>query len=219
MRPITLSAIALMAAFHLFTSQPLQAKTIFVAPSGIGDGSDEAHPAGNISNAASSLNPGDTLIFLDGVYHQTLSINGLSGSKQKPVVLMARNPGKVVIDADTVRTNAVYINNVNYLKVDGIEGGNSLHHAWNLLNSSYVTLSRCAGFNAGFLQGTDGHAVVTYEDNCHVFSIAYSDHILSEDMWGWGTGRYVFVYFQCSYSTIRRGVFRADNYDRAPHAG
>ncbi len=219
MKLITNSAVLLLFIFYFSLYQTVQAKTIFVAPSGNGNGSDELHPSGSLNNAVASLNPGDTLIFLDGVYHQTLSISNKSGTQEKPVVLMAKHAGSVLINADTARTNAVYIDHVSYMKIDGIEGGNSLHHAWRVLSSSYLTLTRCAGFNAGYLQAIDGHALDTYDDNCHVFSIAYSDHILAEDIWGWGTGRYVFAYFQCSNSIIRRGVFRADLYDRAPHAG
>ena len=219
MRPATRFTVLLIIAVQFLFFRPTYAKTIYVSPAGTGTGIDEAHPSGSVSNASASLNPGDTLLFLDGIYHQTLSINGLSGSETQNIVLMAKNPGSVTIDADSIRTHAVYMNGVHYLKIDGIEAGNSIHHAWNILNCSYLTLTACAGFNAGYYQGTDGHAINTYDDNCHIFSIAYSDHILSEDIWGWGTGRYVFVYFQCSNSIIRRGVFRADTYDRAPHAG
>ncbi len=219
MRTFTLTGALLMLLLCPSFNIDAGAKTIYVSPSGTGDGSGESHPSGSLNNAVASLAPGDTVIFLDGVYHQTLSIDDKAGTEEKPVVLMALHPGEVLITADTVRTHAVYINHASRMIIDGIKAGNSLHHAWNIMNCSYLTLTRCAGFNAGYYQAIDGHAPVTYEDNCHVFSIAYSDHVLAEDIWAWGTGRYLFAYFQCTNSIVRRGVFRADMYDRAPHSG
>lgn len=209
----------------LFISCYLGAKSVYVSPNGKGDGSSESSPLGSFSEAVKLLAPGDELILLDGEYNTSLVINGLEGTATDSITIKANNLAKAHINGQTKLTHAIEITNGKYLKIDGIVAGNTLHTAWKINNCQHVSITRCAGYNAGYLRAQDGHVDNSYDDNCHIFGIAYSDQMLAEDVWAWGTGRYAFLYFQCTNSIVRRGVFRPTapelgyGYDRCPHSG
>ena len=208
----------------LFTSL-VYPKTIYVSPDGSGDGSSQELPLGSLSQAIGKLDPGDELILLDGEYRETLSLNGVNGTISQRITIQSQNMCRAFINGEVKRTHAVLMRNCDNITIDGIKAGNTLHAVWSLNDCDNLILKRCAGFNAGYLEAQDAHVKNTYEDNCHIFGIAYSDNVLAEDVWAWGTGRYNFLYFQCTNSIVRRGVFRGTaaelgyGYDRCPHAG
>jgi hypothetical protein len=202
------------------------AKTIYVSPDGTGDGSSRSTPAASFSWAVPRLNPGDTLLLLDGEYHQRLVLEHVSGTLVKPITIRADNVCGAFINAEQSRDHAVLINHCSYINIDGIKAGNSTHGTWDINWCDHLRLTRCLGFNAGYhVARDDGVVQNTYADNCHIFGIAYSHYITAVDIWAWGSGRYAFVYFQCTNSVVRRGVFRPVDpeigygYDRCPHSG
>jgi len=202
------------------------AKTIYMSPDGIGDGSSRSTPANSFSWAIPRLDPGDTLLLLDGEYHQKLELQNKLGTLAEPITIMAENVCGAYINAETTRDHAVIMNHCSYINVDGIKAGNSTHGVWNVNWCRNLRISRCLGFNAGYHVARDSGVVQnTYADNCHIFGIAYSYDITAVDVWAWGTGRYAFVYFQCADCVVRRGVFRPVHpelgygYDRCPHSG
>jgi len=200
-------------------------EVIYVSPNGTGNGSDKSSPLGSFSAAVKLLKPGDELILLKGEYTETLVLNNKRGTESEPITIRAEAVGEAFINGKAIKTHAVDIQYCSYLIIDGLKAGNTQHGVWKINYCNNLILTRCSGFNAGYLVAQDGHAELTYNDNCHIFGIAYSDRILSEDVWAWGTGRYNFVYFQSTNCTVRRGVFRPTNtelgygYDRGPHSG
>jgi hypothetical protein len=218
-------SLLILFLFTIFYSPRLLGEVIYVSPNGTGDGTNEDSPMGSLSGAVNLLEPGDTLILLDGEYLETLDLSDVRGTESKRITIKAKNICGAFINGDVKRQHAVRLRYSDYLTIDGIKAGNTLHAVWKIEYSDDLILTRCAGFNAGYLVAQDGHAQLTYADNCHIFDIAYSDGILAEDIWAWGTGRYNFVYFKCTNCIVRRGVFRPTNqelgygYDRGPHSG
>ncbi|MFW6289983.1 MAG: Ig-like domain-containing protein [Mariniphaga sp.] len=219
--------IYILFVFFCFIAAPqiLYSKVMYVIPGGSGNGTEENSPSGRIKQAINNLQPGDTLILLDGEYTQPLVFSSLKGTADKRITIRAKNICGAFINAKLAHNYAVEMYHCEYINIEGIKAGNTLHTTWRINHCKNLTLKRCAGFNAGYLICQDGHYEGSYKDNCHIFGIAYSDNILAEDIWAWGTGRYDFVYFQCTNSILRRGVFRpvapelGYGYDRGPHSG
>ncbi len=53
-------------------------------------------PGQSLQEAAEGLQPGDTLLLADGVYHQSFTVT-TSGTKDRPITIKAKTPGKAVI--------------------------------------------------------------------------------------------------------------------------
>ena len=216
--------VLFLIAFTTVTNNSYS-KVIYVAPGGSGDGTVENSPSGQIKQAITNLQPGDTLVLLDGEYTQPLVLSSLKGTADKRITIKAKNICGAFVNAKLAHDYAIEMYHCEYINMEGIKAGNTLHTTWRINHCKNLTLKRCAGFNAGYLICQDGHYEGSYKDNCHIFGIAYSDNILAEDVWAWGTGRYDFLYFQCTNSVLRRGVFRPTatelgyGYDRGPHSG
>lgn len=201
---LTVTIIPILLLFQLSS-----ADTWYVSPDGGGDGSSETSPLGSLSSAQNGLSPGDTLILLDGEYLEPLDITKL-GSEGQPITIMAQNVGKAFINGSGSHI-PVSAWQKSWINLDGLRAGNSSEHVYHILYCDNFVITRCAGFDAGGALDPDA--------NFHIFEIAYSTDFLCEDVWGWGTGRYSFVYYGCSRCHIRRGVFKPGLYCRCPHAG
>ncbi|OGJ89815.1 MAG: hypothetical protein A2268_07480 [Candidatus Raymondbacteria bacterium RifOxyA12_full_50_37] len=187
----------------------IPASTRYVSPTGTGNGSSESSPLGTLSAGMNAVGAGDTLVLLDGEYKQTLNLNksGLPGS---PITIMAKNIGQAYINGEGVRY-PVSAWQTSYINLDGLKAGNSHEHVYHILYCDHYRITRCSGFDAG--------GALDDAANFHIFEIAYSDSMLLEDVWGWGTGRYTCTFYGCHGCAIRRGVFRPGLYCRCPHAG
>lgn len=209
----------------IFCNSQIFGKVLYVSPQGGGDGTSEATPMKSLSEAVKLLEPGDTLVMLDGEYFEPLKLRSIKGTKAERITIKAKTICGAFINGREMIEYAVEIDYCEYITLDGLKAGNTQHTTWKINNCNNLILKRCAGFNAGYLVAQDGHVENTYNDNCHIFAIAYSDKILAEDVWAWGTGRYNFLYFQSTNCIVRRGVFRPTNqelgygYDRGPHSG
>ncbi|MFN2396970.1 MAG: hypothetical protein ABR597_14920, partial [Bacteroidales bacterium] len=209
----------------IFCSSQIFGKVIYVSPQGVGDGTSETTPMKSLSGALKLLEPGDTLVMLDGEYIEPLKLRSIKGTEAERITIRAKTICGAFINGRELIEHAVEMDYCEYITLDGLKAGNTQHSTWKINNCNNLILQRCAGFNAGYLVAQDGHVENTYNDNCHIFVIAYSDKILAEDIWAWGTGRYNFVYFQSTNCILRRGVFRPTNqelgygYDRGPHSG
>lgn len=53
-------------------------------------------PGQSLQEAADKLNPGDTLLLAEGIYHQTFTLTK-SGTASNPITIKARSPGKAII--------------------------------------------------------------------------------------------------------------------------
>lgn len=217
------------------------AATYYVDPSSpndTGSGS-EVSPKKYISSGISLMHSGDTLVLEDGTYTGAANMmrtdgeSGYGGSGFPPsgisrsnfTTVRARNIGMAIIDGEYAMTpfsNANLNIPSSYIHIDGIHfkrgaGANDPTGSGVFaIAGSYMWVTNC-GFEDG----------VPPSDLTVQAPIAYisggSDHVLIEDCWAWGKGRYG-MYFQSSNggvtnSIFRRCVIRQDDATRGPTAG
>ncbi|MCB0086247.1 MAG: hypothetical protein KDE47_35140, partial [Caldilineaceae bacterium] len=168
-----------------------QATTYYLGPDGSdaqsGLSTDEAWAS--FGQAWSYLQPGDTLILLDGVYAQSLAPDGLSGTPEAPITIRAQHDGMVTIDGQGVDI-PVYLYR-DYYTIEGIVARNG-NHAVYFISGSHNTLRRVSGYDAN------------PDDNSDVFAIFDSHNNLLEDCIAAGSGRKMVMIYRGGHNTIRR---------------
>ena len=209
--------IIIVSLLLLFPSSVFGA-TYYLSPVGndsntISQAQSEITPWKSFTKAFSSMNAGDELILLDGVYSEsagtgtihysgTYSAQPPSGSsKANPTIVRAKNKGSVEINGELFvgRSNR----KDSFLKIEGItfNGGGKLY------NTSYVYLKDC-GFANGFLGvGTNDH------DNGNTYN-------LIEDCWVFAeNSRGIAMNYRADYNIWRRVVIRGDGCNTLECAG
>ncbi len=102
------------------------AMTYFLSPSGVDSnaGTSASSPWKTFNFAVPQLQPGDTLILMDGTYTKSvtghLSIVGKNGSSSQPITIRAQNQRLAHLDGDGV-TVTMRIDNSSYLVFDGLQ--------------------------------------------------------------------------------------------------
>lgn len=139
--------------------------------------------------AWSQLQPGDTLVLLDGLYTEPLEPNGSSGTPEQPITIQAQHDGQAVIDGQGVNI-PVHLYRDHY-QIEGIVARNGGHAVY-YVSGSHNTLRRVSGYNAS----TDG--------NSSVFMLYDAQHNVIEDCIAVGTGRKMLVIYRGSHNIIRR---------------
>ena len=180
------------------TSPPTNPVTYYISPTGSDyqAGTSESTAWQTFNHAWKYLFPGDTLILLDGVYHEMLNPNVRNGQPGMPITIRAKNDGKVIIDGEHVRL-PVKLGDTwpgpigNYFVIEGIIAKNSNGMVYDIKGDHNI-LRRVSGYNAN----TD--------TNSHVFSISSGDYNLIEDCIAAGTGRKMVLVHIGQHNTIRR---------------
>jgi hypothetical protein len=96
---------ATTAAVNVTVAQPTGGRTYYVSRSGSSGGSGSASsPINSINKAMSMASPGDTVLVLPGTYAEQITVSR-SGTRDKPIVLKAEQPGTVIIDGGGNRSN------------------------------------------------------------------------------------------------------------------
>jgi hypothetical protein len=179
----------------LATATGAQAATYYISASGGSDSypGTSAEPWATFAHAFSVMGGGSTLILKDGTYNQSLR-DIPEGSEAAYTVVKAENDFQVTVRAtiDAALTTSSY-NRIEGIKFDG--GGS---HIPGVIPSNYVKIMRCAFFGAP--SNNNSQAVTTVE----------AHHILFEDCWAWGAGRYKFVAYHSEKVIFRRCVSRHD---------
>ncbi|MBK8048223.1 MAG: DNRLRE domain-containing protein [Anaerolineales bacterium] len=186
-------------------------KTYYMAPNGLDSnpGSLTA-PWATFNRAWQTLQPGDTLLLMDGIYTQTLQPNVRNGAAGKPITIKAMHDGQAIIDGQGIR-NTVKIGDAwpgpigEWFVVEGIVARNSSESVW-YLRGNHNVLRRVSGYNAN----TD--------TNDHVFLIWANDSVI-EDCIAAGTGRNLILIYQGSRNTIRRCYTRWEEWRGADFCG
>jgi hypothetical protein len=189
-RKLLLSSIP---AFLLLVFTPLiaRAATYYVSPNG-NDGADGQAPVtawASFGRAWPQLQPGDTLVLLDGIYLEPLEPNGVSGTAAAPITVRAANDGQVIIDGQGANI-PVHLYR-DYYVIEGIVARNG-NHAVYFISGSNNTLRRVSGYDAN------------PDDNSDVFAVFDSHNNLIEDCVAAGTGRKMVMIYRGSHNTIRR---------------
>jgi hypothetical protein len=113
-----------------------------------GNGQSWATAWKNLSNINwNSIQPGDVIYISGGpdstIYHETLDV-GKSGSWKNYIYIMpgkyAPNPnehsGRVILEQDSIRENAVEIDSKKWIYVKGLETRHAVGRGWNIIYSS-----------------------------------------------------------------------------------
>ncbi|MFN8469836.1 MAG: right-handed parallel beta-helix repeat-containing protein [Caldilineaceae bacterium] len=179
--------------------------TYYIAPQGddANAGTSAGTPWRTFAHAWDILQPGDTLVLLDGTY--TAAINGLvqpnirNGEPGKPITIRALNDGKAVVDGEgqdiPVRLGENWGPDGpigDWFVVEGIVARNGTLSSIRLEHANHNVLRRVSAYDAD------------PDDNSLAIGIAWSDHNLVEDCVAAGTGRYMINVFTSSDNTIRR---------------
>ena len=183
-----------LVALCVLAGGPVRAATYYASPQGGGDSTSQANPC-LVMEAIPKLQPGDTLLLLDGTYVGDESMlrvtEPIRGTAEAPILIKALHDGKVTIDGEGARL-PVQLYKTEYVHVEGINACRSKMTVLSVSRSSYCVLRRCCGWDAG-------------DDNTNIFGVHYGDNNLLEDCAGWGIARKT---FSCSqngnYTTFRR---------------
>ena len=162
-----------------------------------------------LEKSMSSMAGGDTLIILDGVYTGTKNVinqtaHPPNGSPDSYTIIKAENEGNVLFDGENIQLmfNLNGGGPCNYIEFRGLKWGNT-RIGYNNGPAVLITyLDHCKFFRCGAFQAADG--------NASAWNITYSSYLLFEECYGWGSGRYKFIAFNCDYIVFRRCVGRND---------
>ncbi|MFZ4664665.1 MAG: chondroitinase-B domain-containing protein [Caldilineaceae bacterium] len=185
-----LLVVGLSAWLCLIGGEAAWAATYYISPAG----NDQQNGAARESawatfvHAWTVIQPGDTLIVLDGVYNQGIEPQ-VSGTPDAPIIVRADRDGQVIIDGQDQRI-PVYLYRDYYI-IEGIVARNGNHTVYFISGSNNI-LRRVSGYNANL------------DVNSDVFAIYDSHNNLIEDCLAAGTGRKMVMIYWGSHNTIRR---------------
>ena len=169
----SLLAITLFTVLVMVRAQPTWAATYYVSPTGndSNTGLLETQPWNTFDRAVNyyaqgeQLQPGDTLILLDGVYYQSIYPQYTEGTSGNPITIKAKNDGKAIIDGQGVRTPVSLDHWAanDYFTFEGIVAKNSSQNVYHI-NGNHNIFRRTSGYNAW----TDGNSFI-YEIACSFY--------------------------------------------------
>lgn len=131
-----------------------QAATYYVSPAGNdgGGGTTQTTAWATFDRAWQTLQPGDTLLVMDGTYYQRIAPNVRNGQAGLPITVRALNDGKAIIDGQGQRLplqlGEMWPGPIgNYFVIEGVVLRNSNGHVvWIMGNND--TLRRVSAYNA-----------------------------------------------------------------------
>ena len=188
------------------------AATYYVANSGsdgnaCGAAQTATTPKATFASAWGCLAAGDTLIVADGNYTAAEPPVGKSGAAGNPITIRAANDGGARINARMVFKGSAYLTFIGF-KVTGPSTAVMLQSNGPGKMSHHLTFQRFAFTCTNTNLNDDSCFQIT--DGTH--------HVLLEDFWGWGGGRYTVMLYggpggnppntTADFNTLRRGVLR-----------
>ena len=182
-----------------YVSPGLTHNTYYVSPTGSDANSGTSvQPWVTFSHAFSVMQGSDTLIVKNGVYNQNIGewrwSSGVklptsypkTGTSQQKTRIVGESTGDVIING---ALNAVGWENVSVEGFTFLNGGG-------IDNSKYIDVKK-SGFKGGI--GTSG-----------------SSYVLKQDIWAWGSNRYVIHNYNSHHIIDNRVIARLDNLGVAP---
>ncbi len=203
-----MSRLLALILFALASLEVGSAATYYLATSGSGNcttGQSQATPISSWSTAWGCLSAGDTLIVADGSYSSASPPAGKAGASGAPITIQAQNDGGAII------TDGLSFRGASHIDVIGF-GIADPDQALDVFSNGVSAVSHHLNFRRiGFSCSTtvSNYACVQLHDGTH--------HVLLEDSWAWGGGRYNVVCYggstgnsnsTCDYNTFRRLVLR-----------
>lgn len=178
-----------------------------------------AAPWATLSYAFGAMTGGDTLIIKNGTYVGQTVKNVPSGTASNYTIVKAENDWGVTIDATTLGQwdSSLNIQGSSFIQVEGIrfKGGKSdgtVTGAAFIGDSKHIKIKKCAFFDTG-TRSPDSIA------NISTLATDQSHHVLFEDCYAWGAGRYKANIHESDKVILRRFVARHDRMEaRYPQA-
>jgi len=205
--------LCLMLMF-LGVSRLALAATYYISPSGndsTGNGT-TSNPWATVSKGCKSMASNDTLILKDGTYvgasnmfnYHTGSYppNGSSGNY---TTVKAENDGMVIIDGQMARI-PFDGHDSQYLIVQGIEFKNSSETVFSIYANQTTWSSHIKIIKCGFSESNSVAGNPRYD----LFNLRFVRYGLVEDCYGYGNGKYRFIFLDCEYCIFRRCIDRFD---------
>jgi len=201
-------ALSLLATW--LTPELAMAANRYVATTGSDSGNDcatEASPCKTIAHGIASMSGGDTLIVGDGTYAESIT-DMPSGSSAAYTTIRAANDWGVLIDGsgfpDNFRTG-IGIHSKSYVAIRGfrvkMNQANENNEPILVTESDHIKIQRCSGSYGP----TSGNAAsIDIGPN--------ADHVLVEESFAFGGGRYQFLVYQSDHVVVRRSVARNDHW-------
>ncbi len=190
----------------LTIASPVFSATYYMANTGSNSNSGTStSPWLTLQYSMGRLSSGDTLIIKDGTY--TGSSNSINGSYHPPIssstwtTIKAENYGGVILDGEYSRSmfdcQFTSLTNCHWV-IEGIISAHGAGSNFGMTYASYVKLIKCGAYDVN-------------SGNTANFSAGrYSDYILFEGCYAWGSGRYKFLAYQSDHIIFRNCVARSD---------
>lgn len=156
-------------------------------------GTEPAKPWASFAHAWSVMQPGDTLILLDGTFRTQLAPT-VSGTAGAPITIRAQNDGKAIIDGELARQACRFVK-ISHLEVQGIHCRN---HRAAAVNTGLLFVGEASDITV--------RRVTVQESNgsCPLVHVYRSTNVLVEDCAAWGASDGVFVSYGSQRVTFRR---------------
>jgi hypothetical protein len=160
-------------------------------------------PWRTFNRAWPALQPGDTLLLMDGTYTEPISPNVRNGQAGKPITVKAMNDGKAIIDGQG-STRPMVIN-ASWFVFEGLVVRNGYNDNLRVEGDNNV-FRRMSFYNVG----TDINSSIVF---------VAGDNNLLEDVAAAGSGRYMLEIYEGSGNTIRRGFAMYGTWDGRQFCG
>ncbi|UCH80902.1 MAG: hypothetical protein JSW20_14370 [Nitrospiraceae bacterium] len=190
--------ICFFVFFATYTIGEVDASTFYASNSGSGKTCSNKIPCTPNYAINTMSSPGDTVILKDGTYTGSSYMIAVtnSGSVGAPIIIRAENDGNVIIDGRG--SNPTFLidlsSRIHDITVEGITFQNSSKHVVKVNYADRITFKRVSAYNAGFSSTSD----------YHIFSVAYSTHVLLEDTSTAGFARFLYNIISDNNIIIRR---------------
>lgn len=189
------------------TQVPTTGSFYYVSPNGL-DSNPGAivAPWATFNRAWQTLQPGDTLIVMDGTYKQVLWPNVRDGQPGKPIAVKAMHDGQATIDAQggavAIKLGESWPGPIgNYFVIEGLIARNAEDVI--LIYGHHNTLRRVSAYDADT------------NSNSSIITIAWTNNVLLEDVIAAGTGRKNILIFTAYDVTVRRAFVQWTRWDGA----
>ena len=102
-----------------------EGETIYVSPTGVAEGKGTESAPLDLQTAINYAQPGQIIVMMDGTYKPNADLvigRSVNGTAEKPITLMAQNPGSVIIDGGALTSSTSILSVVgSYWHIYGLE--------------------------------------------------------------------------------------------------
>lgn len=127
------------------TVTPSPIRVFYVSKQGNDNNSgDETSPWRTVGYAVAKAEPGDKILFHEGVYHEMFAIKNKNGTEENPIVFQAVPGENVVIQ--TIDWAGFYITGSSWIVVDGFQVTKAPYDGINVTNSHNIVVQNCESY-------------------------------------------------------------------------